>query len=290
MAAFHILCHNQVFKFSPNSFRKTSLLSFSSNRFSSFGLKARFFETSALKFLVSATKQVEIVFNPDERINKLADEVDQDAPLSRLTMFSPCKINVFLKITNKREDGFHDLASLFHVVNLVDILKFSLSPSKTEDFLSTNAPGIPLNDRNLALNLYRKKTDTGLGGGSSNAASEKELQEWSSETGSYVQNILPPVPFRHPSFINPLALICKNLISVGQLASEGYTAIFHDENWKISKDLKFILLGHVSVLCALPKTCREDQFRQRPRFQHSSCHPNSRGITSLTNGGGSHII
>lgn len=25
------------------------------------------------------------------------------------------QVNVFLRITNKREDGFHDLASLFHV-------------------------------------------------------------------------------------------------------------------------------------------------------------------------------
>ena len=74
----------------------------------------------------------------------MADEVDRDAPLSRLTLFSPCKvtmefthvklwkwwvypfcwvymlsllmqINVFLRITEKREDGYHDLASLFHV-------------------------------------------------------------------------------------------------------------------------------------------------------------------------------
>uniref|UniRef100_A0A2N9FS17 4-(cytidine 5'-diphospho)-2-C-methyl-D-erythritol kinase n=1 Tax=Fagus sylvatica TaxID=28930 RepID=A0A2N9FS17_FAGSY len=164
-------------------------------------------------------KQVEVVYDPEERINKLADEVDKDAPLSRLTLFSPCKVNVFLRITNKREDGFHDLASLFHVISLGDILKFSLSPSKTKDCLSTNVSGVPLDDRNLiikALNLYRKKTGSekffwihldkkvptgaGLGGGSSNAATalwaanqfngclatEKELQEWSSEIGSDV--------------------------------------------------------------------------------------------------------
>lgn len=27
------------------------------------------------------------------------------------------QINVFLRITKKREDGYHDLASLFHVSN-----------------------------------------------------------------------------------------------------------------------------------------------------------------------------
>uniref|UniRef100_A0A224XFU7 4-(cytidine 5'-diphospho)-2-C-methyl-D-erythritol kinase n=1 Tax=Hypericum kalmianum TaxID=473045 RepID=A0A224XFU7_9ROSI len=162
-------------------------------------------------------KQLEIVYDPEERINKLANAVDQEAPLSRLTLFSPCKINVFLRITSKREDGYHDLASLFHVISLGDTIKFSLSPSTSKDCLSTNVPGVPLDERNLiikALNLYRKKTGTdkffwinldkkvptgaGLGGGSSNAATalwaanqfsgslatEKELQEWSGEIGS----------------------------------------------------------------------------------------------------------
>ncbi|XP_022988144.1 4-diphosphocytidyl-2-C-methyl-D-erythritol kinase, chloroplastic-like [Cucurbita maxima] len=196
----------------------------------------------------ASKQQFEIVYDPDERINKLADEVDRDAPLSRLTLFSPCKINVFLRITGKREDGYHDLASLFHVISLGDTIKFSLSPSK-KDRLSTNVSGVPLDDRNLiikALNLYRKKTGSdkffwihldkkvptgaGLGGGSSNAATalwaanqfsgciatEKDLQEWSSEIGSdipfffsegaafctgrgeVVQNLPPPVPLDVP--------------------------------------------------------------------------------------------
>ncbi|PKI57809.1 hypothetical protein CRG98_021876 [Punica granatum] len=194
-------------------------------------------------------RQVEVVYDPDERLNKLADEVDENAPLSRLTLFSPCKVNVFLRITGKRADGYHDLASLFHVISLGDIIKFSLSPSKTKDRLSTNVSGVPLGDMNLiikALNLYRKKTGSdqffwihldkkvpsgaGLGGGSSNAATalwaanqfngglatEKELQEWSSEIGSdipfffshgaayctgrgeVVQDIPPPIPLDLP--------------------------------------------------------------------------------------------
>uniref|UniRef100_A0A1D1XQG3 4-(cytidine 5'-diphospho)-2-C-methyl-D-erythritol kinase n=1 Tax=Anthurium amnicola TaxID=1678845 RepID=A0A1D1XQG3_9ARAE len=164
-------------------------------------------------------KQVEIVYDPEEKLNRWVDEADSNAGLSRLTLFSPCKVNVFLRITRKREDGFHDLASLFHVINLGDTIKFSLSPTKKKDHLSTNVPGVPVDDRNLiikALNLYRRKTGSdnffwihldkkvptgaGLGGGSSNAATamwaanqfngclatEKELQEWSSEIGSDV--------------------------------------------------------------------------------------------------------
>ncbi|XP_057802185.1 4-diphosphocytidyl-2-C-methyl-D-erythritol kinase, chloroplastic [Salvia miltiorrhiza] len=162
-------------------------------------------------------KQLEVVYDLENKLNKLADEVDRDAGISRLTLFSPCKINVFLRITGKRADGFHDLASLFHVISLGDKIKFSLSPSKSTDRLSTNVPGVPLDERNLiikALNLFRKKTGidnyfwihldkkvptgAGLGGGSSNAAtalwaanqfsgcvaSEKDLQEWSGEIGS----------------------------------------------------------------------------------------------------------
>ena len=32
------------------------------------------------------------MYDPDERINKLADEVDKNTGLSRLTLFSPCKV------------------------------------------------------------------------------------------------------------------------------------------------------------------------------------------------------
>ena len=72
--------------------------------------------------------------------------------MTRLNLFSPCKvcyylssddwllllcfglrlvhmfamqINVFLRITGKRPDGFHDLASLFHVSISVPVLFFS---------------------------------------------------------------------------------------------------------------------------------------------------------------------
>ncbi|CAJ2639413.1 unnamed protein product [Trifolium pratense] len=223
MASSHFLCSNHAIPISQNPFKTIHLPQFRPNGSSNFHSKLHFQRPHFLKVRAmvsdSSRKKLEIVYDPDERINKLADKIDNDAPLSRLTLFSPCKINVFLRITNKREDGYHDLASLFHVISLGDIIKFSLSPSNTKDALSTNVSGVPLDDRNLiikALNLYRKKTGTenffwihldkrvptgaGLGGGSSNAATalwaanqfngcpatEKELQEWSSEIGSDV--------------------------------------------------------------------------------------------------------
>eukprot|EP00252_Welwitschia_mirabilis_P023516 TRINITY_DN6669_c0_g1_i1.p1 TRINITY_DN6669_c0_g1~~TRINITY_DN6669_c0_g1_i1.p1 ORF type:complete len:424 (+),score=74.79 TRINITY_DN6669_c0_g1_i1:136-1407(+) len=134
-----------------------------------------------------------------------------------LTLFSPAKINVFLRITSKRADGYHNIASLFHTVNFGDTIQFSPSDSSSEDILYTNAQGVPVDDRNLiikALNLYRMKTGSkiffqinlhkkiptgaGLGGGSSNAATAlwaanyfnnyiattEDLQKWSGEIGS----------------------------------------------------------------------------------------------------------
>lgn len=268
MASTHFLCTNHIFTCSNAwnhhtfSFNKISLslsLSSSSATYRPHGSSSfsspkipQLQRTQFVKAMSfdsrSGNKQVEIVYDPDERLNRLADEVDKNAGLTRLTLFSPCKINVFLRITSKREDGFHDLASLFHVISLGDKIKFSLSPSN-KDRLSTNVPGVPLDDRNLiikALNLYRKKTGSsnffwihldkkvptgaGLGGGSSNAATalwaanqfsgclatEKELQEWSSEIGSdvpfffshgaayctgrgeVVKDIPPPIPFDIP--------------------------------------------------------------------------------------------
>ncbi|KAF5191757.1 4-diphosphocytidyl-2-C-methyl-D-erythritol kinase protein [Thalictrum thalictroides] len=209
----------------PRNFsQNSSFSSFSRHGYSNSNKILRFHHSTPFVRAMSSdsklgTKQIEIVYDPDERINRLADQVDNTSGLSRLTLFSPCKINVFLRITSKRGDGFHDLASLFHVISLGDKIKFSLSPSKDKDRLSTNAPGVPLDERNLiikALNLYRKRTGSdkffwihldkivptgaGLGGGSSNAAtalwaanqfsgglaSEKELQEWSGEIGSDV--------------------------------------------------------------------------------------------------------
>ncbi|XP_047939100.1 4-diphosphocytidyl-2-C-methyl-D-erythritol kinase, chloroplastic [Salvia hispanica] len=219
----HFLCTHVSYNHKPhfNSFTNATLPQFSSFKphgSSSFPKKI---QSSRIRATASDSttgrKQLEVVYDLENKLNKLADEVDREAGISRLTLFSPCKINVFLRITGKRADGFHDLASLFHVISLGDKIKFSLSPSKSTDRLSTNVPGVPLDKRNLiikALNLFRKKTGidnhfwihldkkvptgAGLGGGSSNAAtalwaanqfsgcvaSEKDLQEWSGEIGS----------------------------------------------------------------------------------------------------------
>lgn len=136
-----------------------------------------------------------------------------------LTLFSPCKINLFLRIIRKRDDGFHDLASLFQAVGFGDTLHLSLAQRNNDaDGFSCNMAGVPTDSTNLvlrALELMRRRTgredvffdadlvkqvpaQAGLGGGSANAATAMwganellgrpatldQLIDWSSELGS----------------------------------------------------------------------------------------------------------
>jgi len=152
---------------------------------------------------------------PSFKSTKLAAAYDNGG----LVLFSPCKINLFLRIIKKREDGFHELASLFQAVGFGDTLELNLLGGNVDsDEFRCNMKGVPTDQNNLvirALNLMREKTgnkklffsanlikecpaQAGLGGGSANAAtamfganqlmgnpaSLQELVEWSAELGS----------------------------------------------------------------------------------------------------------
>ena len=109
-------------------------------------------------------------------------------PRTRSSTSPPSKVNLFLRVVRRREDGYHDLASLFHVIDLGDDMKFAKSTG-TRDVLVCSDETIPLDSSNLvikALDLWRRKTGStqrfwvelvknvphgaGLGGGSGNAA------------------------------------------------------------------------------------------------------------------------
>ena len=65
-----------------------------------------------------------------------------------LTLRSPAKLNLFLKVLCRREDGYHDLASLFQTVDIHDILHIELA---RVDLLTCEAPDIPTDKSNLIL-------------------------------------------------------------------------------------------------------------------------------------------
>lgn len=131
-----------------------------------------------------------------------------------LQLRSPAKINLFLRILRRRDDGFHEIATLIQAVDLFDTLSFA--PADKDHFRCSDGT-LPTDEANLvvkAINLFRKKTGTklsvdvslekviphqaGLGGGSGNAATAlwamnilagspaapQQLMEWGSEIGS----------------------------------------------------------------------------------------------------------
>ena len=99
---------------------------------------------------------------------------------------SPAKLNLFLHITGRREDGYHELQSIFQLIDLYDWLEFSqtASPEISIDGLSSvdlehnlifKATQIlkPYAKAFSGLNIRIEKNipmGAGLGGGSSNAA------------------------------------------------------------------------------------------------------------------------
>ena len=104
-----------------------------------------------------------------------------------LTLPSPAKLNLFLHITGQREDGYHELQTIFQFVDYGDELSFE----STENGKITIEPaieGVPLEDNLIykAAKLVQEKSNSskgiriglkkvlpmggGLGGGSSNAA------------------------------------------------------------------------------------------------------------------------
>ena len=83
----------------------------------------------------------------------------------------PCapQINLFLRVERRREDGFHDLASLFQVVSWGDDMAFQpLGSSAGRDELVCSVADIPTDSRNLAI----KVGDSGGGVGCWCAAGE----------------------------------------------------------------------------------------------------------------------
>ena len=103
---------------------------------------------------------------------------------------SNAKINLGLQILNKREDGYHNLHSLFIEIDLADELIFTPSDEFHITIEGKDCAEIPLDESNLITKSYRlfqsmmksvppeyaihlKKIipiGSGLGGGSSNAA------------------------------------------------------------------------------------------------------------------------
>lgn len=117
----------------------------------------------------------------------------------------PAKINLTLEVTGRRDDGYHELRSIFLRIGLCDRLTMALGSGPTDRLTVTGLPGAPT-EGNLvlkALDALRAYTESdlpaldvtldkqipaaaGLGGGSSDAASALTLaqQLWGTQLES----------------------------------------------------------------------------------------------------------
>lgn len=138
---------------------------------------------------------------------------------------SPCKVNFILNILGKRADGYHELETVMHPVNVCD--RICLERAGTRVQLSCNRGELPVDSRNLVfraataflqeagvvegVRLYLEKRvpmAAGLGGGSGNAATTLmglnelfgcplnggQLQTLAASLGSDVPFFLQPKP------------------------------------------------------------------------------------------------
>jgi len=100
---------------------------------------------------------------------------------------SPCKVNLLLNILGRRPDGFHELETVLHPVNLFDEIRFERGGDGIQ--FTCDAPALPVDSQNLVfraaeafLKLHNPRAGVrihlqkkiplaaGLGGGSGNAA------------------------------------------------------------------------------------------------------------------------
>ena len=146
-----------------------------------------------------------------------------------ISLKAPAKVNLFLEILGKRDDGFHEIETIMQEIDLADSLQFEETQEGVK--LECNDKNIPVNQDNLvckAANLILKEcgikkgvlinleknipVGAGLGGGSSDAATtlkalnslwkvglnNEELIEFAAKLGSDI-----------PFFINGKTALCR---------------------------------------------------------------------------------
>jgi 4-diphosphocytidyl-2-C-methyl-D-erythritol kinase len=124
--------------------------------------------------------------------------------------FAPAKLNLFLEIVGRRDDGYHGIETLMLAVDLFDTIEFEPRRDGGVDLVCSD-PAIPADGRNLVVRAAMKwdracrirlvkriPSQAGMGGGSSDAAAslramgrmfggpEAAVREWANELGSDV--------------------------------------------------------------------------------------------------------
>ncbi len=109
--------------------------------------------------------------------------------MNALTLSSPAKVNLTLRVLGRRSDGYHEIETLFERIDWCDEIKISQESSGSGIRITCDHPAVPTEERNLALRAARAICEAasinvgltvriakripvagGLAGGSSNAA------------------------------------------------------------------------------------------------------------------------
>jgi len=184
--------------------------------------------------------------------------------------FPSCKINLGLRITQKRADGFHALETVFYPISLTDVLEIIIEPDTRAAPITFTSSGLAIsgdptdnlcykayfllkNDYSsipkIKMHLHKKiPMGAGLGGGSSNGAftlvtlnqlfnlqlSEQSLLDYALQLGSDC----PFFIINTPAFATGRG---ENLIPTTVNLS-GYTIIIVNPGIAISTKLAFSLI------------------------------------------------
>jgi 4-diphosphocytidyl-2-C-methyl-D-erythritol kinase len=188
-----------------------------------------------------------------------------------LSEFAPAKINLYLRVTGQRSDGYHEIDSIFLPVSLGDRITIELRPAQTRAWtIRCNVDTLSKGDGNLAFRAARMFMDefgvntevlidlgkeipigAGLGGGSSDAATvlrmmallcridePARLAQIALGLGADVPFFLNPVPARVRGIgeqIMPLAAIANFALLIAVPPVEVATAtVFRElrrEHW-----------------------------------------------------------
>lgn len=166
-----------------------------------------------------------------------------------MIVFPNAKINIGLNIINKREDGFHNIETIFYPIPFCDILEVIKNDNNTSEIVTFNTSGLKLDcpiEKNLVYKTYKIFNEhienvpsvkihlhkvipsgSGLGGGSSDASfmlkilnefcdnilNENELLELASKIGSdcpfFIKNI-PCIAYGRGEILEPIDLNLSN--------------------------------------------------------------------------------
>src|ERR1700757_472279 len=113
----------------------------------------------------------------------------QWVPTGSVTVRAPGKINLYLAVGDRRDNGYHDLTTVFHAVSLVDEITVRNADVLSLEISGEGADQFPLDERNLAWQAAELMADHvgrapdvsitieksipvagGMGGGSADAA------------------------------------------------------------------------------------------------------------------------